>query len=57
MSELQILQIFMMHNIQKYIAVVSYDRICIYSTFNMTSFPLLDGTLKYRFERDFLLQK
>lgn len=57
MSELQISQIFMVRNMQKYIAMVSYDRTCIYSTFNMTSFPLLDGTLKYRFERDFSPQK
>jgi len=50
-------KIFMARNMRKYIATVSHDRICIYSAFNMTSFPLLDGTLKYRFERDFSPRK
>lgn len=49
MSELQILRgIFTTRNTRKYIAAVSYDRICIYLAFNMMSFPLLDDTLKYR---------
>lgn len=41
-------RIFTARNMRKYIAAVSHDRICIYLAFNMASFPLLDGTLKYR---------
>lgn len=44
-------------NMRKYIAAVLHDRICIYLAFNMTSFPLLNGTLKYRLEHDFSPRK